>query len=88
MSTRNRQNTVPEALLQVDNRTAQSLLIQQIIIFVFDNYRCKHVETKNRRVLEICHPDFVVDNSSTAGEKFELKQTTSSRYAAGAEAIT
>jgi len=28
--------------------------------------------TKNRRVLEIFHPDFVVDNSRTASEKYEL----------------
>jgi len=37
---------MPEALLQVDNRTEKSLLILQIIIFVYDNNRCKHVETQ------------------------------------------
>ena len=46
MSARNRPNPVPEALFQVDNRTAQSVLIQLIKIFIFDNYRCKHVETQ------------------------------------------
>jgi len=82
MSARNLHQTGPgQALLQVDNRTPQSLLIQLMILFIFDNNRRKRVEThihahtkqKKQRVLEIqvFHPDFVVVNSRTS-EKFEL----------------